>query len=75
MNNKEIKEAISQFYEILKPEGLLCIDSDTYKDTDFLAKQHGFINPFESMPWIYQKPKQTNKKLNMASYGFLINQP
>ena len=56
------KDVIAQFYSILKPEGLICLDSDTFIESSYEMKKQGFITPYPDKPWIFQKPK---KKLDI----------
>ena len=58
LTHEDRQQVIAQFYSILKSEGLVCLDSDTYLETSWAMKKQGFVNPFYDKPWIYQKPKQ-----------------
>lgn len=59
----EFQDVFEQLYDIVKPNGLVCLDSYEYDIYDEYMKKEGFIQPFEERPWIYKKPNRPSARL------------
>ncbi|MBQ8636073.1 methyltransferase domain-containing protein [bacterium] len=55
-NPNVYKKIYTQMFDILKPGGLLCLNRDEYEYYNNELLDVGFIQPYETKPWIYQKP-------------------
>jgi len=53
----EYNEIFMQLFDILKPGGILCLNSDEYDMYDEKLLETGFVHFDNERPWLYQKPK------------------
>lgn len=59
----EFQDVFEQLFDIAKPNGLVCFDSNEFEIYDEHMKKEGFIQPFSERPWIYQKPNRQSARL------------
>ncbi|MBQ8848510.1 MAG: methyltransferase domain-containing protein [Candidatus Gastranaerophilales bacterium] len=62
-NLQTLRQTINGFYTILKPSGLLSLNSQEYEKYEELLQLQGFKQPYRAMPWIFQKPHKDNFKI------------
>ena len=62
-NPKEYRRIFTQMFDVLKPGGLLCLNKDEYEFYNENLINEGFIQPYKTKPWIYQKPNSLTKAL------------
>ena len=70
-NETQLDKTVKGFYNVLKPNGILCLNKHEYKDYENRLQYYGFIQPYEKYPWIFKKintPTMNSYYYELAKY-------